>query len=174
MRPAHFSFVAYHTSFADGFPAVQQLYKITIQMGRCHRLHRRSLPEMIFSSPHFGYGSSWLIFQRLDLHFFAFLGDIAPKHSLLPTILTASFRIFKTISLKRSSRSPYVRSSFRFQKDVITRSDRKRYFCLVSLTGFAFVVPLWSPVDPLCFRSAKISNSASNNFTMFCYFPFHV
>ncbi len=119
LRPLRISFCRLSTSFADRFPRWSTAQNHNARWGR--RLVVDPA-EMIFSSPYISFSSSLSLFQRLDLHFFAFLGDIAKLYRCFHHLDCVFFFFFESFSSLLSSPNSHpparhtFRSSFGFRR----------------------------------------------------------
>ncbi len=88
--------------------------------------------EMIFSSPYISFNPRKPL-STPRLHFFAFLVISLRLYRCfrhLDCVFLNRFSSLYPASKRSSTRSPYVRSSFRFQKDIVFRSVRLDIFVL--------------------------------------------
>ncbi len=88
------------------------------------------------------------------------------------TILFASFESFKSPIQPPNSHPPAlaIRSVISVSERYCLSFGQAWYFCLNVVDPGSRSLCNWSPVDPLCFSSARYRTFCFNNFTMFCYF----
>ncbi len=138
----HFLFVAYHV-FHDRIPRLVNGTKSQCRWGVV--VYTWITAEMIFSSPLLFPLAPRKPLSTPRLHFLRFPWWYRPKLYRCFHHLDSSFRItLAPVSSLQTviHRSPYVQSSFSFRKVLSFTFSQAIFLFWMSLTGFAFVVPL--------------------------------